>query len=696
MPVSAMKKEKKEKTYDSDDSSTDGSPRGSIAMRRKTISWRYSRTPSPVPLSSATPAASGRKSRGTSPLPTASSRRASRTPSPVPRSMSEPIRLANQQSGAGGVAPPLDSPPPLPYNIKAKKRNARRIQSIHHMAEYSGSSPTAHSYAGASPTAHSSSDPDRSEEERSPRNKLFAVNSTTDPGTTSDSGSSWRRSAQDPVSTDENSSTGTPSIISKSKTMLVPCRLNENSVIDLSMLPKPFTPKDQLRLAMLLSTQETKYGFNMFDALIPGDNEEITRLMSMGIRYEDAVLIIFEKRYVTKPHEGLRSSPIPIPEYKPHSLSSIPAPAAVQLSEELSRSMSPKPRPQSMPLTSSRSPRDLHYHNNNNSYDNNSLGYSRESSRTPPPMRHHSMGHPPAPGDQGPGGGDYGLSQSQYPGYVTLRPGSIGNSQVNSRSHSPHPSNLQGSELYHNHNHQYYSRYPGSSLETSRTITPNPPFAHLNNNNPPPLTSLHGQPSSSSYQQYSSRSSRNQSPYHSGLHSRSYSPLPTSHHHHPVDTQMPPKSYSFSQGTSRSHSPRSHSPHAAAAAAAAARSYEQQQQQAAYYNTQANSGNNSGGISIPPPISISTSSPNKPSPKHLNSPNTSNHSISNPTTATASSSTSQGPVQQVAHMVAPIPKNPARGSLNYGIPAANVVRVESFHSQVSSLWLIDSGSSLRW
>eukprot|EP01040_Poterioochromonas_malhamensis_P012275 gene12275-13421_t len=500
MPVSALKKEKKaEKAYDSDGSS-DGSQRGSISMssRRKSISWRYSRTPSPVPPSA------GRKSRGSSPVPMPLSRRASRTPSPVPRSMSEPIRVPPSNSQPTSPTAAEGSPPPLPYNIRTKKRVARRIQSIHHMAEPGSAVP-------------SSSDPEHSEQEKSvsslrnpipppppPAPVAPPATVSTDPGTTSDSGSSWRRSM--PTEGDETSSVGTPTILSKGKTLLVPCRLNENALLDLSMLPKPFTVKDQLRLAMLLSTQESKYGFNMFDSLIPGDNEEITRLMSMGIRYEDAVLIIFEKRYVTKPHEGLRTSPMPIPEYKPHALASIPAPAAAQLGEELARSLSPKPRPQSMPITSHRG---ADYYNDVASQNSRTglrevatpRGYSRESSVSPHP-RHHSIHEM-----QG-YHGDYGLHQQQYPGYVTTSRGM--GSVDSSRAHSPHPNDVRYNS---NANSNYYRYYPGSSLETSRTITPNPPFAHLER--PPPLTSLHmGNNASNNYGGAGTNySSRNQSPH---------------------------------------------------------------------------------------------------------------------------------------------------------------------------------------
>jgi hypothetical protein len=52
-----------------------------------------------------------------------------------------------------------------------------------------------------------------------------------------------------------------------------------------------------MRLGLLLSAQETTFGFNMFDTLIPSDAADIQYLMTYGYNYVDAVLHIFERRY---------------------------------------------------------------------------------------------------------------------------------------------------------------------------------------------------------------------------------------------------------------------------------------------------------------------------------------------------------------------------------------------------------------
>jgi hypothetical protein len=48
---------------------------------------------------------------------------------------------------------------------------------------------------------------------------------------------------------------------------------------------------------MRLSQQEAEFGINMFDSLTPADDPEIQNLTSMGHSSEEAILIIFERRY---------------------------------------------------------------------------------------------------------------------------------------------------------------------------------------------------------------------------------------------------------------------------------------------------------------------------------------------------------------------------------------------------------------
>jgi hypothetical protein len=710
-----------------------------VSRPRKQISWRYSRTPSPMPSGS-------RRSRTPSPVPVAA--RKSRTPSPVPRMHSEPIKLPSSQaqaaqqalqsltintqqppasSGSGSLfsspPSPMDAHPPLPYNIKSKKRNARRIQSIHHMV----SEPL------TSSSSLPSSDQEQSEKEpTSPRNnsnsrlgdKLNSMETTVE-GTTSDSGNSSTNQRRQEVlrqqmiqsDLDEVSSQFSTVTKNNNKPLLVPCRLNDSSLVDLSMLPKPFTAKDQLRLATLLSTQESKFGFNMFDSLIPGDNEEIARLMSMGIRYEDSVLIIFEKRYVTKPHEQLASTAVPLSEYKPHALASVPTSAAMQLGVDLARSMSPvnsransrapsrstSPRPQSMPITSHT--RDFF----NQMMDQQQM-----------------MG--------GPSNTDYGLNEHQYPGYTTIRaPVSVGNSRShsphpimgNSRSHSPHPNN--GGDMTTNSAptmlvpvRQQYS----SSAGVSRSHSPHPSDGYHRTNSMPGSVGV----------------SRTHTPMLTGT---AYQSSPA------MLQQGHPTNNNVMHSNSRSHSPHnnnnmrpgssrnSYSPHPVQAQAQYVpnnqqqQQYQQQQQQQHYQQNQppvgayvssavsskspsrshtpmgqSNNNNNNNNIAINPnyydPMPVrSPSSTNIYGNNGVRSPSSSNiYGSGGPMSSGRSPSNKgygeqhqqqQGQQQmQPPSLLAPVPRNPARGGTDYSLPFSPQESVSSNKEspQVKSLFLL--------
>jgi hypothetical protein len=712
-----------------------------VSRPRKQISWRYSRTPSPMPSGS-------RRSRTPSPVPVAA--RKSRTPSPVPRMHSEPIKLPSSQSqavqqalqsltintqqppasnGSGSLfsspPSPMEAHPPLPYNIKSKKRNARRIQSIHHMV----SEPL------TSSSSLPSSDQEQSEREpTSPKNnsnkrledKLNSMETTVE-GTTSDSGNSSTNQRRQEVlrqqmiqsDLDEVSSQFTTATKNNNKPLLVPCRLNDSSLVDLSMLPKPFTAKDQLRLATLLSTQESKFGFNMFDSLIPGDNEEIARLMSMGIRYEDSVLIIFEKRYVTKPHEQLASTAVPLSEYKPHALASVPTSAAVQLGVDLARSMSPvnsransrapsrstSPRPQSMPMTSHT--RDFF----NQMMDQQSM-----------------MG--------GPSNSDYGLNEHQYPGYTTIRaPVSVGNSRShsphpimgNSRSHSPHPNN--GGDMTTNSAptmlvpvRQQYS----SSAGVSRTHSPHPSDGGLyhrtasmpgsvgaSRTHTPMLTGTAYQSSPAMLQQSNNNgmhsNSRSHSPHNNnnnngmrpGSSRNSYSP-------HPVQAQaqyVPNNQQQYQQ--QQQHYQQQQQPQVGAyvSSAVSSKSPSRSHTPMGHNNNTNNNNNNSNNITINPnyydPMPVrSPSSTNIYANNGVRSPSSSNiYGSGGPMSSGRSPSSKnngygeqqqqQGQQQmQPPSLLAPVPRNPARGGTDYSIPFSPQESVSSNKEspQVNSLF----------
>jgi hypothetical protein len=62
-------------------------------------------------------------------------------------------------------------------------------------------------------------------------------------------------------------------------------------------VPGSLSEEKALQLTMLISTQESRYGFNMFESMTSVDKPQIERLMAQGNSFEDAVLHIFELRY---------------------------------------------------------------------------------------------------------------------------------------------------------------------------------------------------------------------------------------------------------------------------------------------------------------------------------------------------------------------------------------------------------------
>lgn len=60
--------------------------------------------------------------------------------------------------------------------------------------------------------------------------------------------------------------------------------------------PKP-AEAATLQLGLIISQQEAVYGTNMYDALLPSDESTIEEFVRQGFTLDDAVLLIFEKRY---------------------------------------------------------------------------------------------------------------------------------------------------------------------------------------------------------------------------------------------------------------------------------------------------------------------------------------------------------------------------------------------------------------
>lgn len=55
--------------------------------------------------------------------------------------------------------------------------------------------------------------------------------------------------------------------------------------------------QEALEIGLLLSEQEAEFGINMYDSLTPADDPEIEYLTSQGYSTDEAILIIFERRY---------------------------------------------------------------------------------------------------------------------------------------------------------------------------------------------------------------------------------------------------------------------------------------------------------------------------------------------------------------------------------------------------------------
>jgi hypothetical protein len=117
----------------------------------------------------------------------------------------------------------VEDAPPLPYNLKSKKRAARRVQSIHHLVE-------------RTPSEKELLDPETAAKEKKekppamPRTHSISVSTNTfDDDMTTTNSESDNASHHSGVSSAASSTAmrqGSPLI--RTKTMLVPCRLGNN------------------------------------------------------------------------------------------------------------------------------------------------------------------------------------------------------------------------------------------------------------------------------------------------------------------------------------------------------------------------------------------------------------------------------------------------------------------------------------
>jgi hypothetical protein len=65
--------------------------------------------------------------------------------------------------------------------------------------------------------------------------------------------------------------------------------------------PKRLNSSEAIQLAMMLSEQESLYGANMYDSLQPEDDAEIQAMIAQGMSMEEAVLGVFERKYIHPP-----------------------------------------------------------------------------------------------------------------------------------------------------------------------------------------------------------------------------------------------------------------------------------------------------------------------------------------------------------------------------------------------------------
>lgn len=62
-----------------------------------------------------------------------------------------------------------------------------------------------------------------------------------------------------------------------------------------------------MRLCLLISEQESLHGIHMYESLVPEDEEEINKMKEIGISNDDAILMIFDKRFGNNKAEVLKT-----------------------------------------------------------------------------------------------------------------------------------------------------------------------------------------------------------------------------------------------------------------------------------------------------------------------------------------------------------------------------------------------------
>jgi hypothetical protein len=92
--------------------------------------------------------------------------------------------------------------------------------------------------------------------------------------------------------------------------------VDENDAPPMPKGPKRLSSSEAIQLAMMLSEQESQYGVNMYDSLQPEDEPEIQAMIAQGMSMEDAVLAIFDRKFI---HPPVQYPGVPqYSQYPPH------------------------------------------------------------------------------------------------------------------------------------------------------------------------------------------------------------------------------------------------------------------------------------------------------------------------------------------------------------------------------------------
>lgn len=91
----------------------------------------------------------------------------------------------------------------------------------------------------------------------------------------------------------------------------LPYRTNSHSQSNISI--GRTSDQEALEIGMIISQQESEFGINMYDSLTPADEPEIANLTSQGYTTDEAILMIFNRRYRSRASQNQSYGPPPAP-----------------------------------------------------------------------------------------------------------------------------------------------------------------------------------------------------------------------------------------------------------------------------------------------------------------------------------------------------------------------------------------------